>query len=137
MLPAARCTGSPLVSAGDGISPDVVGRHLYIEREVVQLQVLHEDAANPTSLHHVRLALVVERRRQPRRLLRLAEDVVDEEQRVPVAVEVRLTQLLQREQDGQTVTSGGLNLLRLAKYVVDEEKRVPVAVEVRLTQLLR
>ena len=67
---------------------------LDVQREVVEFEVLHEDASDAPSFVNVNLAAHARRRRQPRRLLRLAENVVDVEQRVPVTAEVNAFELL-------------------------------------------
>ena len=57
--------------------------HLDVEREVVQLQVLHEDAPDSPSLHDVRFSLVVDGGSQPCGLLRFAEYIIYIQQGIP------------------------------------------------------
>ena len=60
--------------------------YLTVKWEVVEFKVLHEETSDPPSLEHERLAATAARRRQPRRLLRFAQNVLDVQQRIPELV---------------------------------------------------
>ena len=60
--------------------------HLTVKWEVVEFEVLHEETSYSPSLEHERLAATVARRRQPRRLFRLAKNVLYVQQRIPVFI---------------------------------------------------
>ena len=61
---------------------------LAVQREVVELEVFHEQASDASSFEDEGFSFRVAVRSQPRRFLRLAQNVLDVQKRVPKLVQI-------------------------------------------------